>query len=225
MADRQHRAAEPRHQPLEQLTAGEVEVRLRLVEQEELGSWTRQPTRPMSLRCPPREQLRGEVELPHLEPDAQQHGSRSPLERWSAAALVPLEERRLGRERRVPSPSCRRRRPDRRLRGHGREAGVDLGEVRAGVAHRLERRALVAHRVLEQEREAQPPSAGHAAGIGLVDAGGDPEQCRLARPVRPHHADPRAIGQLEVDAVEDPTGAERACDAVQAEERHGGRQG
>ena len=78
MAHRQHRAAEPRHEPLQQLTAGEVEMRLRLVEEQQLGVLDEATDETDELALPARSTLRRQVELPLLEPDAQQQDRARP---------------------------------------------------------------------------------------------------------------------------------------------------
>jgi hypothetical protein len=64
---------------------------------------------------------------------------------------------------------------------------------------------------------------GDGARVGLGAAGEEPQQRRLARPVRADQADPRAGGQLEVEAVEDPPPAERLHDAMRAQRGGSGR--
>ncbi len=56
--------------------------------------------------------------------------------------------------------------------------------------------------------------------VGLVDAGGDPQQRRLAGAVRPDQPDPLADRDRGVDRVEDHERADLAGDAREAEERH-----
>ena len=92
--------------------------------------------------------------------------------------------------------------------------------------HPGERRALVAVHVLGQERVHEPAAARHRAAVRLLEAGEDREQRRLASAVRAEHADAHAVGELEVEPVEDQTAAERLLDVARGEERdtcHGGR--
>ena len=62
--------------------------------------------------------------------------------------------------------------------------------------------------------------AVHLAPVGLVDAGHDPEQGRLAGPVRPDHAHPLADRDGRVDGVEDDERADLAGDVGEADQRH-----
>ena len=58
------------------------------------------------------------------------------------------------------------------------------------------------------------------APVGLVDAGGEPEEGRLAGAVRPHDADSLAHRDRGVDGVEDDERPDLAGHVRQAEERH-----
>ena len=79
---------------------------------------------------------------------------------------------------------------------------------------------LVEVRLLCEQPDPQVAPPLHLAGVGLVGAGHDPEQRRLARAVRAHEADPLPHRDRCVDPVEDHEGADLADHARQADDRH-----
>ena len=88
-----------------------------------------------------------------------------------------------------------------------------------GGAHPAQRRALVAGHVLGQERVDEPAPARDGAGVRLLEPGEDRQQRRLAAAVRTEHADAHAVGELEIEPVEDEAPAERLRQAAGGEER------
>ncbi len=102
-----------------------------------------------------------------------------------------------------------------------RESGVHRGEVGACLAHHIERRALVAERVLRQQRQPEPAAACHRSGVSLLEPCRDPQECRLPRPVAADQPDARSVLHLERRAIEDAASAEALRDLAQAEEGHG----
>ncbi len=87
-------------------------------------------------------------------------------------------------------------------------------QVRRGHERLVEVRLLAE----QAERESAPPVDRPA--VGLVAAGDDPQQRRLARAVGPDEADPLAGGDRRRDLVEDDEGADLADDAVEPDEAH-----
>ena len=61
----------------------------------------------------------------------------------------------------------------------------------------------------------------HAAALGLLEPGEQPEQRRLADSVRADEADPRAGGDGQRDAAEDLVDAVRDGDVDKRDRRHG----
>jgi hypothetical protein len=102
-----------------------------------------------------------------------------------------------------------------------RELLLQLGEFGPGGPYPCERRALVAGHVLRQERVHEPAPPGHRARVGVLQAGEDRHQRRLAATVGAEHADAHAVGELEVEPVEDLAAAERLGQAAGGEERDG----
>ena len=107
------------------------------------------------------------------------------------------------------------------LVGDPMQLPVELIEIRAGCAHRLRRRPLVAERVLRQERDDDSAPADARAGVGLLEPGEQPQHRRLAGAVGADDADPRARLDREGEAVEHGSAAERLANGVEADERHG----
>ena len=96
-----------------------------------------------------------------------------------------------------------------------RRAGPDRGpEVGRGHERRVE------VRLLGEQAERQPALPGDLAAVGLVDAGGDPEQRRLAGAVRPDEPDAVADRDRRRDRVEDDERPDLPPDAGQPQDRH-----
>jgi hypothetical protein len=107
----------------------------------------------------------------------------------------------------------------------GSQLGLQLGQLGPRGASPGERRPLVAGHVLGQERVHEPAAARHGPAVGLLDAGEDRQHRRLAAAVRSQHPDPHAVGELEVEPVEDPATAEGLDEAAGREERDGRHRG
>ena len=79
--------------------------------------------------------------------------------------------------------------------------------------------------LLGEVGHAQPVGAGHLAGVGVLDAGDDAEDGRLASPVVADEGDVLAVGDLEADAGEDLVRAVALGEVGDGEENvgcHGG---
>ena len=169
---------------------------------------------------------------------------QEPAER-DPAALAARERRHVavavGQAQRVHGAvELRRRGPRRRavdLLLHGRLLGEERVEVGVGLGKRggdgveaVEQVAQLAHAVLDvaahvlgrvelrlllQEADASPRVQLGDAGGRLLEAGHDPQQGRLAGPVRAEHADLRARQERQRDVREHlPVGAVELVDAV-----------
>jgi hypothetical protein len=106
------------------------------------------------------------------------------------------------------------------LLGDAVEVAVELVQVGAGRAHRLERRAPVPQRVLGEEGDADAAAARDRSAVGLVEPGEEPQQRRLPGPVRAHDPDPRSLLDGEVEPVEHDPAAERLADGGGDDEGH-----
>ena len=160
------------------------------------ASWT-------SLRWPPLSSLVGIASASSDTPEIVEQHARLALGAV-AALLGPLRQQPLlaaeraahgvevGGQRRVGEAALDRV-----------QLGLERGQLRTGGAHPGERRALVAGDVLGQERVDEPAPAGDRAVVGVLQAGEDRQQRRLAAAVGPEDADAHAVGELEVEPVED----------------------
>ena len=94
--------------------------------------------------------------------------------------------------------------------------GLRVGDARAPreiVEQRLAGPAVVLLRQVADGQRVGRPLDG--ARVRLVEAGREPEQRRLARPVGADEAEPGARPERQIDAVENGTGAERTDDACE----------
>ena len=98
---------------------------------------------------------------------------------------------------------------------------LQLGQLGPRREHPRERRALVAGHVLGQEGVDEPAAARDRPVVGVLEAGQDGQQRRLAAAVGAEHADPHPVGELEVEPVEDQATAEGLLQAAGREERDG----
>jgi len=103
--------------------------------------------------------------------------------------------------------------------GHPVEVGGTLTHRRPEVRRRHE--CLVEVRLLGQQADRQLALVVNLTLVRLVTAGGDPEQRRLAGPVRADEADPIAESDRGVDRIEDDERSDLAVNVGQAEDRHG----
>ena len=75
-------------------------------------------------------------------------------------------------------------------------------------------------RLLREQPDRQPALPMDGAAVGLIPAGGDPQQGRLAGAVRPDEPDPVVDRDGRRDVVEDHERAHLAADPLQADDRH-----
>ena len=68
------------------------------------------------------------------------------------------------------------------------------------------------------EADDRPPLEQDLARVGAVDAGDQVEERRLARAVRPDHADDLALVHMEVELRDDAEAAEGERDRTQLQE-------
>ena len=208
MGDHQHAAAEVGHQPLELVAPAHVQMRLGLVEQQHVGSPRQAGGERHELALAAAElarraleRRRGEPELAQVHPGLALHAVAADLRPAGEQPLLARERPRhrveIARERRVGEAGL-----------GGVQVGLERRDLGPGREHGRQRRALVARDLLGQERVHEPAPADDLARVGMLEPGEDPQQRRLAAPVGPEHADPRAGGQLEVQPVEHAAAAE-----------------
>jgi hypothetical protein len=106
--------------------------------------------------------------------------------------------------------------------------GVHLGLARQEVGERgrrlvEQRAAAMVEAVLRQVADGQPARRHDLAGVGLVDAGQDPEQGGLPGAVRAAQPDPFAVADLPGDVIEEDAVAEGLVELRELD--HGGAAG
>ncbi len=90
-----------------------------------------------------------------------------------------------------------------------------------GVTHgRRGRESRVQVRLLGREAHAQAARPEDTAAVGLVDAGGQPQQRRLARTVGADQADTFVARDRHADRVEDDLGTDLPMGGLQPQDRH-----
>ena len=104
------------------------------------------------------------------------------------------------------------------LEFHPLEVRGTLADGGAGGPGGHERRVEV--RFLEEEAERQPTLAVDLAAVRLVETGRDPEQRRLAGPVRADEPDPLLQRHRSAHVVEDDERADLAAHVRESQERH-----
>ena len=210
VGDHQHRAVEVGDEPLELVAPAHVEVRLGLVEQQHVGAAREAGGERDELALAAAELAGRALERLVVDAEVAQVHPRLALHAV-AAELGPAGEQPLlvgeraghrvevGGQRGVGEPPL-----------GGVQLGLQLGDLGPRGEHGGERRALVAGDLLRQEGVARARGgASTSPASACSSAGEDPQQRRLAAAVGAEHADPRAVGQLEVEPVEDAAAAER----------------
>ena len=204
---------------LERVAARHVEVCLGLVEQQQAGPAREAGGERDELALAAAQLARGPGERVVVEPERAQVRARLALGAL-AAELGPLAEQPLlVGERALHLPHvARERRVGESLLGLS-ELALERGQLRPRVEHGGERRAVVALDDLRQRREHEPAAAGDGAGVGVLLAGEDAQQRRLAAAVRSEHADAGALRELEVEPGQHLATTERLREAAGRQQR------
>ena len=221
--DGDDRAVEGSHQMLHVLPRLDVEVRFRLVEQQHVGIAQQARGEPDELALAAGEDAGRLAEVVVVEADVGEERARAALEAGAAGGGPALEISSWRRSRRASCGRCRR--PARRAaRSTLRELALELVEVRARGAERLQRVAVVALELLRQEGDAR---ARGAVVISPASAVSSPARMRSSVDLPPPfgpiiaHADARL--DVEVEPVEDQPRAEALRDPACLEQRHAPR--
>ena len=213
VGDHQHGAVEAVDQLLERVAPVHVEVRLGLVEQEQARP-PRQAGRERDELALAAAQLAGRArERVVVEPERVQVGPRLVVGAL-APELAPARQQPLlvGERALELAHVAGQRRVGEPLLGLG-ELALERRQLGPRVEHRGERGAVVALDDLRQRGEHEPAAARDRARVGVLDAGEDAQQRRLAAAVRAQDADPRPVGELEVELGQHRPPAERLDDA------------
>jgi hypothetical protein len=222
VGDDQHRAREARDELLDGPPPLDVEVRLGLVEQQDVrrADQARGERDELALSAA---QLGGRApEVGLAQAEVAQVADRVALEAVGAERLAALEQRRLALDDARHAVEVRGQRRVGELRLDPRQVALERRELGARVADRLAHGARVARDELRQVRDDRAAAERDGARVGLVRARQHAEQRRLARAVGADQADPRPGRQLQVEPVEDAAPAERLHDAARAERGGGG---
>jgi len=202
---------------LEPFDAGEVEVVGGLVEEQQFGVAQQQAREGQARALAAAEDGDGPRELVAREAQPHQRGLGSAFVLVAAGVLelrlqrAELPEQVMARVRlRFGDLALQLAHPPLRLEqlGEGAQRGVVQAHLRGQVG------------LLLHEADAQALAAVHAAGVGLRGAGDDPQQRRLARPVRPDQADRLALVQAERGRIEHAAAGEHHADFIQRYQGH-----
>ena len=196
--DEDHRGVEREQLALEPLEAGHVEVVRRLVQQQQVGVAAERPRQGGARQLAAGERAQLPVEVLVGEAEAAQDRGRVVAPAVAARVLEARLRRRVAVERALVVGAA----------GHRllepRQLLLEPHEVARARQHVLaQRQPLVEGRALVVQGDARPLLERELAAVLLRLAGEDPEQRRLAGPVRPGERDPVAPLDAERDAVEE----------------------
>ncbi len=221
-----HRPTIPAHQPFDARLPFQVQVVVRLVEQEQVGRPHDQPRQPDQLRLPAAEHAHRLLERFLAQPQVTQRRTHPVLVGQPARRFVLVQETgvlvhhprqppfvrihrrlahlRLFERQRMPQPGYLRRAGQGRLEHRQTERAVPRGLC--GLAGQGVRRDL-----LGQVARGQPPLLKNRAGVGLEQAEHELEHGGFAAAVGPHQADllpgldfpvqPRQNGGVEIGVM------------------------
>ena len=198
---------------LEPLERVQVEVVGRLVEQQQIGIGDDEPRERGAGLLAARQPRRWLGPLVAREPEAAEGGIHPQVERVPPEHVELVLEIGIRRIRDVTGGFERRQ-----LGRHRLEVRRPRANGRAQVGGGHER--VVEMRLLGEEADRQPALARHRAAVGLIRAGRDPHERRLARPIRADQPDPVAERDRAGDPVEDRERADLARDVGQPDDRH-----
>ena len=194
---------------LEVLARLDVEVRLGLVEQEDVGIAQEARRQADELALAAGEDTRRLREIVVVETDVGEQRAGAALEAGAAGAGPAREH--------VLLPAQQARDPVEvvallaELPLDLRELVLELREVGPRVAERRCRVAVVAFGLLRQERDDEPAPLRHLAGVGDLLAGEDAKQRRLAAAVRPDHAQAGAAARCRSRARGGSSASRSSC--------------
>ena len=212
---------EPAHQLFHPLARLDVEMRLRLVEQQHIGIAQKTCCEADELPLAAREDARRLGEVVVAEPDLDEQGARPRLEAGPACGGPAVEQLFLPAEQASHAVQVGARSADPVL--DTLELTLELVEVGPCRPQGHERVPVVALELLREVRDDEPTPLRHLAGVGVLVTGKNAKQRRLAAAVRTDHAHPHAGLDVEVEPVEDQPRAEALGDSACGEQSHRGR--
>ena len=213
------RAREVAHELLDPAAPVGVQVRLGLVQQQQVGLLHQAGRQRDQLALAAGELLLGAGRLVGGDPEVVEDRAHRAGEGMPGGA---------GRTRRAGAAggrACAAWRPrsaatagSPRRRGAGLELGLDPGDVGPGRVAQLDRAARIGAHQLGQVGRGHPAPAHRRVGVGLLEPGEDPQQRRLPGAVLADDADARVVVHLEVEAVENSARAERFDGAAERDQ-------
>ena len=209
---------EPAHELLHPLTRLDVEMRLRLVEQQHIGIAQQTCSEADELPLPAGEDAGRLGEVVVVQPDVDEERARPRLEAGPTRGGPAVEQLLLPAEQPRHAIEVGARSADPLL--DGLELPLELIEIRSRRPQGRKGIPRIPFELLREIRDDEPAPLGHLAGVGELVTGEDAEQRRLAAAVRPDHAHADARLDVEVEAVEDQPRAEALGDAACGEQGH-----
>ena len=185
MRDRDGGAVERGEQVLEQRASDRVEVRLGLVEEEHVRVLGEAGGERDQLALPARERARRQEQVGLVDPEVEQHRAPAAVDARPAGGLPALDQLLLAAEHARHPVEIGGELWLGELLGDAVQVAVELVEVGAGRADRLERVPLAAERMLRQERDDDAAAPHRGAGVGLLEPGDQLQHRRLAGAVAP----------------------------------------
>ena len=212
------RAREVAHELLDPAAAIGVQVRLGLVQQQQLGllHQTGRERHQLALAA-------GELELraPRLVRRHAQIGQHRPhqaLERMPLDLVELVEQALLAVERALHRTEVGDHRGIAQAGGAQLELVLDARDLGPGSMAQLDRAARIWPHQLGQVGRGHPAPAHRRIGVGLLEPGENPQQRRLAGAVLADDTDARVVVHLEVEAVENSARAERFDGAAERDQ-------
>ncbi len=220
MRDDDDRARELAEEPLEDLLAREVQVVVRLVEQQEIRIGDEACREADELPLPAGQHRQRSLPLVLGDPEIAQEAGRAIPQAWAAGALEAVQEPLLvleggGQARHVTADVGVGEAPADRA-----EIALDRREVRPRAQQRRHDGHLRRLLLLREVRDAQVARPRHEAAFGELEAGDGAEQRRLPAAVRADEADPRVPVDGPGEVREDRAVAVRSGNAREVGHDH-----
>ena len=209
-----------REQVLEQRAPDGVEVRLGLVEEQDVRVLGEAGGERDQLALPARERIRRQEQVGLVDPEVEQHRARPAVDARPAGGLPALDQLLLAAQHAGHPVEIGGELGRCELLGDTVKIAVELVEIGTGRTDGLECVPLVSERVLREEGDDDPAPPHRCARVGLLEPRDQPQHRRLARPVRADDTHAGAWLDREVEPVEHGSAAERLADGVERDEGH-----
>ena len=160
-------------------------MRLRLVEEEDVGPADEARRQRRELPLPSRELRGGGLQRRRLEPEVQEQGPDLPLQAGPPDGDPSVEQLLLATEDPLHPREVTRQVGVGQLRLDGPEGGVDLGDLGPGLQDRPEGCSAIADNLLGEVGGHRFLAPSEVAAVDGLEAAQDAEEGGLAGPVRP----------------------------------------